>query len=289
MNDLYIQTPLLESIPLSKEVGIPVYLKMEALQPSGSYKDRGLGILLSDALSQGFNSFVTASFGNAGLSLAQCCITLNCQLTVIVPEKTPNLIIDKMTLAGADVIVKGKTLENAEAVAQEIALKENIKYINPHDNLLIFEGISTMIYEVFGAGVKPGAILLSVGCGELLVGIIKGLHACKWNDVPLITAETESHCPYATALFAEENQAKSIVPEAFISHTHPVHPHIVTDKAAFDAAVRFANDHRVLVEPGSAAALALVYQNLPLLKTFSSVLVIVNGGSNVNLSTFTTP
>lgn len=287
MENLFIQTPLLESVSLSKEIGVPVFLKMEALQPSGSYKDRGLGILLKDYVSRGLNSFITASRGHSGLSLAHAARTLNVKLKVVVPKKTSEFIKDKIKLMGAEVIAFGNNFEAAEAEALKIAAKTEVTYVNPHDDPLIFKGISTMIYEVFGQGLKPGAILLSVHSGDLLAGVIQGLQDCKWGDIPLITAEMESHCPFATALFAEEHQAKGIVPEAFLSlKKQKVYPHIVTEKAVFEACERFANEQCVLIEPKFSAELAAIYQNLPLFKTFSSILVIVSGGSDVNLSTF---
>lgn len=287
MENLYIQTPLLESVSLSKEMGIPVYLKMEALQPSGSYKDRGLGILLKDYVNRGLNSFITASRGHSGLSLAHAARVLNVKLKVVVPEKTSDFIKNKIKLMGAEVVVNGADFEGAEHEAKKIATKTKATYVNPHDDPLIFKGISSMIYEVFGAGLKPGAILLSVHSGDLLAGVIQGLQECKWADIPLITAEMETHCPFATALFAEEHQAKGIVPEAFLSlKKQKVYPHIISEKAAFDACVAFANEQCVLVEPKFSSELAPIYQNMPLLKTFSSILVIVSGGSDVNLATF---
>jgi len=287
MENLYIQTPLLESVSLSKEMGIPVYLKMEALQPSGSYKDRGLGILLKDYVNRGLNSFITASRGHSGLSLAHAARVLNVKLKVVVPEKTSDFIKNKIKLMGAEVVVNGADFEGAEHEAKKIATKTKATYVNPHDDPLIFKGISSMIYEVFYAGLKPGAILLSVHSGDLLAGVIQGLQECKWADIPLITAEMETHCPFATALFAEEHQAKGIVPEAFLSlKKQKVYPHIISEKAAFDACVAFANEQCVLVEPKFSSELAPIYQNMPLLKTFSSILVIVSGGSDVNLATF---
>jgi len=272
---------------LTKELGIPVYLKMEAMQPSGSYKDRGLAALLVDYVSKGLDSFVTATLGNAGLSLARSCRVLKKKLKIVVPTSTVSFMKDKMTLEGAEVIDYGDDFESTEKKAKEIASKEHTTYVNPHDNPLIFEGISTIIYEIFGAGLKPGVIVLPVGCGELLVGVIKGLNACRWGHIPVICVETESHCPFASALFTEEKQAQSIIPEAFIKHkNHIVYPQIVMDEAAIFAGQKFANDSRVLIEPQSAAALAVIYQGLPLLKTFSSVLCIVSGGANVNLTTY---
>lgn len=289
MDHLYVQTPIIESTLLSKKIGIPVYLKMEAVQPTGSYKARGLGVLVSDYVARGKHSFVTASTGNAALSLAYACRILKSSLKVVLPLKTPTFMQDKIALEGADVIIQGKNFEDSKRHAKEIAAKEKITFIDPHDNPMIFEGISTMIYEIFGAGLKPEAILLPVGCGDLLVGVMQGLNACKWDDIAIITAEREQHCPFATALFAEEDHAETILRQVFTKiKNHKIYPQIVTDKAALHAAKEFANDQRILIETESAAALALVYESLPILKTFSSILVIVTGGANINLEQYLT-
>lgn len=289
MDQLYVQTPVLKSTPLSKLTGMPVYLKMEALQPSGSFKDRGFGILISELASKGNRHFISASTGNAGLSLAHVCNTLNCTLKLVVPVHTSSLMIKKIELEGTEVIVSGNNFESANLLAREIALKENKFYVDPHNNPLIFEGISTMIYEVYGSGFKPGAILLSTDSGEILMGVLEGLNACKWQDIPIVIAETEDACSLVTELFAgdKKDSSKVYVPEIFEAlKNHTVYPQIVTSKAALQAAKEFANDHRVLIDPKSAAALSLVYQSLPILKTYPSVLVIVNGGADVTLSTF---
>jgi L-serine/L-threonine ammonia-lyase len=62
---------------------------------------------------------------------------------------------------------------------------------------------------------------------------------------------------------------------------HTVYAEVVTDRAAVEAAIRFADDHRILVEPACGASLSLIYHHLPLLKQFPSILVIVCGGSGV--------
>ncbi len=67
MQKLYIETPLLESTPLSKLLGIPVLLKMEALQPSGSFKNRGIGHLCLAFAGQGAKCFISSSGEMPGL------------------------------------------------------------------------------------------------------------------------------------------------------------------------------------------------------------------------------
>src|SRR5690606_1024068 len=67
---LYWQTPLLASFPLSEKVGKPTYLKLENLQPSGSFKNRGIGTFCQKQAQRGCKGFVSSSGGNAGLAAA---------------------------------------------------------------------------------------------------------------------------------------------------------------------------------------------------------------------------
>lgn len=69
MKPLHIDTPLLESKPISRKTGRQIFLKMEALQPTGSFKIRGIGYLCSQLAKDGAKRFVTTSAGNAGLAV----------------------------------------------------------------------------------------------------------------------------------------------------------------------------------------------------------------------------
>lgn len=292
MKQLYVQTPILESLPLSRILGIPVYLKMESVQPSGSFKNRGIGRLCSYYASQGKSAFISASGGNAGMATAYSGRMLGIPVKVIVPLTTSEFTRKKIELEGAEVIIHGEDLDAADHFAKQLADQEHAAYIPAYDHPVIWEGNSTLIYETFGDGFKPGAILLSVGGGGLLCGVLEGLHEVKWGDIPVVTAETEGAAAFAASVYADRPivldkvdtiattlAAKHITHAAFDwTKKHTVYPQIVTDIAAVNASVAFAEDHRVLVEPACGAALSLAYDGLPLLKTFSSLLIIVCGG-----------
>jgi len=296
MTELYIQTPQIDSLPLSKILGIPVYLKMEALQPSGSFKNRGVGHMCVHYAEQGTRCFVSSSGGNAGLAVAYAGRKLGIPVKVVVPSTTPSLAKEKIAAEGAEVIVHGQAWDDAHILAKKLASENHAAYIPPFDHPLIWAGNSTIVYEIFGSGIKPDAILLSVGGGGLLCGVLQGLHAVGWDDVTVITAETEGAASFAASMFADKLVtldkidtiattlgAKRVAEEAFLwTKKHPIIPQIVTDRTAVNACCKFADDHRVLVEPACGASLALAYQGLPVLKTYQSLLIIVCGGSGVN-------
>src|SRR6266571_5306111 len=85
---LHIQTPLLISTPISAAFGHQVLLKMDALQPSGSFKMRGIGHACEVYAARGAKRFVSSSGGNAGIAVAVAGRQLGIPVTVVVPETT---------------------------------------------------------------------------------------------------------------------------------------------------------------------------------------------------------
>lgn len=292
---LYIETPLLESTPLSRILGVPVWLKMEALQPSGSFKNRGIGNLCTHYASKGAKRFVSSSGGNAGLAVAYSGRKLQVPVTVIVPESTSKMMIEKIRMEGAEVIVHGQSWDEADLYARSL-LQDHTYYIPPFDHPLIWQGHSTMIDEITKVNDKPGAILLAVGGGGLLCGVIEGLHRAEWQDVPVIAVETEGAASFAASVqagrvttlkeihtVATSLGAKTIAQQAFEwTKKHRIESAVVSDEEAINAASQFAHDHRILVEPACGAPLSLVYNKNAILQSFSSILVIVCGGCNVS-------
>ena len=295
---LYTETPLLESSPLSKWLGIPVSLKMESMQPSGSFKNRGIGLLCQRSAESGAKHFVISSGGNAGLAVAYAGRILKVPVTVIIPETTPAFMRERIELEKAEVIVQGADFQESDKLAREMALEEGTVYISPFNHPIIWEGHASMIHEAAKQGKKPGAIILSVGGGGLLLGVLQGLYDVGWQDVPVVTVETEGAASFAKSVqagklitldkintIATSLGARRVAEEAFVwSQKHPIFPQIVSDIDTLQACYRFLDDHRQLVEPACGVALVPIYERHEYLKDFSSVLVIVCGGNVVSLS-----
>ncbi|HNB55201.1 MAG TPA: pyridoxal-phosphate dependent enzyme, partial [Anaerolineales bacterium] len=85
MPPLHIRTPLWESPSLSQILGTEVLLKMEAFQPAGSFKSRGMGAACADAYVRGIRRVVCSSGGNAGLAVANAGRKLGMEVTIVVP------------------------------------------------------------------------------------------------------------------------------------------------------------------------------------------------------------
>ncbi|KAJ5157450.1 tryptophan synthase beta subunit-like PLP-dependent enzyme [Penicillium canariense] len=197
----WIETPLIESATLSKQAGCRIFLKLELLQPSGSFKSRGIGHLILSELTRPANQsetvhFYSSSGGNAGLAAVHAARDLGCACTVIVPHSTKPLMIAKLRAAGAtDVIQHGASWFEADTYLRETFIEKqhpnhdrgivNV-YVPPFDHPLIWEGAGGMVAEMarqlppLEDGARDGqfpadVIVCSVGGGGLFNGVVDGL------------------------------------------------------------------------------------------------------------------
>jgi L-serine/L-threonine ammonia-lyase len=298
------QTPLIRSTPLSSLLKRPVWLKLEAVQPGGSFKIRGIGRLCQWLYDQGVRHVISSSGGNAGLAAACAATMLSIRATVVVPRTTPAWVADKITAEGADVIVHGAVWDEADHLAKDMAKQARCGYVSPFDHPQIWAGHATLIDELakqFASCAldepRPEAIVVAVGGGGLLCGVLTGIERVGWTDSSVIAVETEGAASFAAAYeaghlvtldaitsVARSLGAKRVTAEALkLSARHTVIPTLVSDAEAIDACYRFVDEQRLLVEPACGAALAACYQRrLP--RSDGPVVVVVCGGSGVSLA-----
>jgi len=292
---LHIHTPLIESRSISLAAGRNIWLKLDALQPCGSFKLRGVGHACEVHQARGAQQFISSSGGNAGLAVAYAGRKLGVPVTVVVPETTTERAKELLRLEDANVVVHGSSWQEANALAQTL-VGPNDAFIHPFDDPLLWAGHASLIDEVAEAGVKPDAVVLSVGGGGLLSGVVQGLQRNGWGDVPVLAVETHGAASLHAAMQAGHSVeleriasvatslgAKRVADQALAcAQQHPVHSHLVSDRAALEACERFLLDHRVLVEPACGAALALAYAPGALAQ-YQNVLVVVCGGATATL------
>ncbi|MCB6183932.1 pyridoxal-phosphate dependent enzyme [Leeia sp. TBRC 13508] len=293
---LHIETPLLRSAPLSRANNREVWLKLENLQPPGSFKIRGIGHACTVWKNKGATKFVSSSGGNAGLAVAYAGKEMGVPVTVVVPETTTKRAIHFLKQEGAEVIVHGKSWYEANALAETL-IEEGVAFIHPFDDPLLWEGHASMIDEVAKSGLTPDAVVLAVGGGGLLAGVAEGMQRNDWANVPIIAVETVGAGSLNAAISAgspvEINITQTVatslcarkVAHAAFEWTQqrPVISRLVSDQAALSACDQFLFDHRMLVEPACGAALAIAYESSPVLEHYQRVLVIVCGGVTADI------
>lgn len=293
---LHVETPLVESRALSLSCGRSVWLKLDALQPPGSFKMRGVGHACETHRARGARRFVSSSGGNAGLAVAYAGRLLSVSVTVVVPETTTERAVELLRQENAEVIMHGASWQEANELAQSLVGVSDA-FIHPFDDPLLWQGHATMIDEVARSGLKPDAVVLSVGGGGLLCGVMEGLDRHGWGQVPVLAVETQGAASFNAAVkaghpveleaitsIATSLGAKRVCERAVRwSRERPIQSLLVSDPSALDACERFLADHRILVEPACGASLALAYEKAPELEPFSTVLVVVCGGATATI------
>lgn len=296
MKPLHIETPLFESRPLSVHAGRSVWLKLDALQPPGSFKIRGIGHACQEYVRRGARRLISSSGGNAGIAVAYAGRHLSVPVLIVVPETTSERAKTLIRQEGAEVVVHGASWQEANDLAMSTVGESDV-LVHPFDDPLVWQGHSTLIDEVARSGVRPDAVVVSVGGGGLLCGLVEGMKQNGWSDVPVIAVETEGADSLAQSVRAGRRVelaaitslaitlgAKKICEQAFdCTRDHPLRSLVVSDRAAVSACQRFLGDHRVVVEPACGASLAVVYEGASELEDFESVLVVVCGGATTTL------
>uniref|UniRef100_A0A8D2JCM6 L-serine deaminase n=1 Tax=Varanus komodoensis TaxID=61221 RepID=A0A8D2JCM6_VARKO len=299
----HLVTPVLESMALSRAAGTQVYMKLENVQPAGSFKIRGIGYFCQQV--SGYRC-TKDSGGNAGLAAAHAAGKLGIPATIVVPGSATQVTVKKLEQMGADVEVFGKVWDDANDRAMVLAKADGWVNIHPFDHPLVWKGHSSIVKELKDfLGAKPGAIVLSVGGGGLLCGVVSGLQEVGWLDVPVVAVETRGADSLNAAIraghlvtlpditsVAKCLGAKTVAQRALdCTKEWPVISHVLDDVEALKAVEQFLDDERMLVEPACGASLAFLYsgyvQQLQeegrLSRQLDSIVVIVCGGSSIQM------
>lgn len=291
---LHVNTPTIRSTEFSLRTGLDVLLKLESVQPCGSFKLRGVGHACEALRQRGARRLVSSSGGNAGYAVAYAGRQLGMPVTVVVPETTSEKARNLIASEGALVLVQGGSWQEANAHAQTLLDSES-EFIHPFDHPLLWEGHASMIDELAQQCGKPDAIICSVGGGGLLAGIGEGLLRHGWTDVGLLAVETAGMASYAAALqqgrptelpkvtgLATSLGARQVCDQSVaLARKLPVRSHVVTDAQAVRGCADLLAAHRLLTEPACGASIAgldSLRQHFP---GATRVAVIVCGGVGV--------
>lgn len=183
--------------------GQMVWLKMESLNPTGSYKDRGSATLLSFLRSRGVREAVEDSSGNAGASFAAYAARAGIRARVFVPESASGPKRAQIEAYGADLIrIPGPRSAAAEAVLREV--EQGAAYASHAYLPFGMPGIATIAYEIWEAMRGIGSVIAPVGHGGLFLGLLRGFMALqqagKLAEMPYLVGVQAAACaPLAAA------------------------------------------------------------------------------------------
>ncbi len=305
LQDVIVETPLLESAELNRVVGGRVLLKAECLQRTGSFKIRGAYNLMSQLTGdQVVRGVVAWSSGNHAQGVAEAGRLLGIQTTIVMPEDAPRAKIDNTRKLGGEVVLYDRYTLDRETIAKELAAKNGAALVPSYEHLDIIAGQGTVGLEIMAqsaaVGLVPDQVLICCGGGGLSAGSAVAIKATSpRTDVVLV--EPEDFDDTLRSMQTGERQrngkgARSIC-DALQTETPGEMTFAINKRLASDvltvtdaevaAAMRFAFQHlKLVVEPGGAVALAAVLAGK--IDTKDNVSALVLSGGNVDADLFGT-
>ena len=195
-------TPCPESIPLSEITGARIFCKLDNLQRTGSFKERGArNALLRLSPAQKKRGVIAASAGNHALGLAYHGKLLGIPVTVVMPDYAPLIKVSTCRRIGAKVVVRGRDFAEARSLADTLAAAEGLTYIHGFDAPDIIAGQGTLGLEVLEQVPDVDAIVCPVGGGGLIAGVSLAVKALR-RRVKVIGVESMATGNFTAALRA---------------------------------------------------------------------------------------
>jgi threonine dehydratase len=195
-----IRTPMLPNQAISRITGAEVMLKLDNMQVTGAFKERGaanrLAMLSEEERACGV---IAMSAGNHAQAVARHASLLGIAATIVMPKFTPSTKVSRTRAWGATVLLVGETLAEAAAHAHELAASHSLVFIHPYDDPGIIAGQGTLALEMLQDAPDLDALIIPVGGGGLLAGCLVAATALS-PCIGVYGAEVETYAPMAQRL-----------------------------------------------------------------------------------------
>jgi threonine dehydratase len=196
------ESPCTQSIPLSELTGMEIYCKLDNLQRTGSFKERGAHNALSRlSPEQKKKGVIAASAGNHAQALAYQGKLLGVPATVVMPQFAPLIKISNCQKLGATVVLFGKEFADAKAHAHEIADEKGLAYIDGFNHPDIIAGQGTAGLEIVAQVPDLDAVIVPVGGAGLLAGVSLAVKTLQ-PAAKIIAVEADHVASFSAALEA---------------------------------------------------------------------------------------
>ncbi len=167
-----LRTPMLPAPRLSALTGANVHVKYENLQVTNSFKERGaltkLAALSADERRRGV---IATSAGNHAQAVAYHAARLGVPATIVMPETTPFVKIAATRAHGAEVVLDGETVSDAQARAEAIAAERRLVWVHPYDDPHVIAGQGTIALEMLEEAAALDVLVVPIGGGGLIAGM----------------------------------------------------------------------------------------------------------------------
>jgi len=199
-----LRTPMLPAPKLSALTGAEVYVKYENLQVSNSFKDRGALVKLaslSDAERK--RGVITMSAGNHAQAVAYHAARLGIPATIVMPVTTPFVKVAATRTHGAEVVLHGESVAEAQARCEQIQAQRDLVLVHPYDDPLIIAGQGTITLEILEDVPGLDVLIFPVGGGGLIAGNALAARA-KNPAIEIVGAEAALYPSVWNALHGED-------------------------------------------------------------------------------------
>ncbi|WP_137391360.1 threonine ammonia-lyase [Rhodoligotrophos defluvii] len=263
-----VRTPLLAAPKLSDLTGAEVFVKLENLQVTNSFKDRGAFVKLASlSEAEKARGVVAMSAGNHAQSVAYHAKRLGIPATIVMPVTTPFTKVERTRAHGADIVLAGETLAESQQRTMEIIAERNLTLVHPYDDDRIIAGQGTVALEMLAAQPDLDTLVIPIGGGGLISGNaiaakalkpeirIVGVEAALYPSMYSALRGEPAHCGGAT--LAEGIAVKNVA-ERTVEYCRALVDDIrlVSETRIEQAVNAFLIHQRVVAEGAGAAGLA---------------------------------
>jgi threonine dehydratase len=288
-----VRTPCVRARLLSEQTGAEISLKLENLQFTGSFKDRGALVKLESLSPEERRRGVIAmSAGNHAQAVAYHSRELGIPAVIVMPSYTPNVKVARTRAFGPEVILYGDSVSEAGERAREIAAERGLAFVHPYDDELIIAGQGTVGLELLEEAPELEILLVPVGGGGLISGIATALKAER-PELRIIGVETARYPSMLRALegqptvFGRFTIAEGIAIKQPGEHTLPVVQRLVdelllVDEDAIERAVLMLLEQEKVVSEGAGAVPLAALLSYPERFAGRRVGLVISGG-NIDL------
>ncbi|HXL50036.1 MAG TPA: threonine ammonia-lyase [Xanthobacteraceae bacterium] len=198
-----LRTPMLPAPKLSALTGAEVYVKYENLQVTNSFKDRGaLNKLASLGESARARGVIAMSAGNHAQAVAYHAARLTIPATIVMPVTTPFVKVEATQAHGAEVVLQGETVAEAQIRAETLARDRGLTFVHPYDDPLVIAGQGTIALEMLEDAPELDVLVIPIGGGGLIAGNVIAARARK-STIEIVGAEAALYPSFWNALYGE--------------------------------------------------------------------------------------
>ena len=290
-----MNTPLVRAEKLSALTGADLWLKLENLQFTGAFKQRGaLNKLMMLSAADKARGVIAASAGNHAQGVAYNAKGLGIAAVIVMPTTTPDVKVRQTRELGAEVVLHGEDFDEAGAHAQALGRERNLVFVHPFDDAHVIAGQGTVGFEMIEAGPTFDAVIVPIGGGGLIAGMALAFKDAS-PETEIIGVQTELFPSMASAIDQKPRdvggntlaegiavrEAGALTREIVQANVDDI---VLVDERTLERALSLIiNEQKLLVEGAGAAGLAAILCDPARFQGKSVGLVLCGGNIDARL------